>query len=530
MEKPIKETVVIVHGTWAKFNPEILQWYQRPIHTDSSEGFVGKLNAALEQRGSAAQCWSHCTEGREIFHWTGDNSWIARTAAAYELAAYVAKLQSQGWCCHIVAHSHGGNVVVEALPLLLDSQHAKAPLGRIVTLGTPFIDASAPISERVRRGYRALKFVARIAFIVSLLVSIIWSSIRIANGWINFTYPLDLVVLFILAAGIIVLPAKWFGHWIVRRKKRSIEPTVDEALKRQPQLLAIGSSEDEAWQFLHHMREFANPLATSENPLSYLAKSVRDRISRSNQLFYIRHASNWEDLGKHKLSAFIAMSICFAWACVWLAFTAKAAWHGYKETGWSLPPVLFNLICGMFIWYVLVLIFMEFFGTSFHLLSMTPFRWCRQLLGAVPSIFTGIGTYLFRNRGWPKLVAIAMGLSDYPHQLPSIERIPKIAAFENFVKYEDIPLIALENARKRRKTSIGRYVEKTSKAFSELVVTATDVNALLQTIETDQLLIHAAYYTDHECIVRIADWISGATPSDAALRAHEEVGEYNRTI
>jgi hypothetical protein len=29
------------------------------------------------------------------------------------------------------------------------------------------------------------------------------------------------------------------------------------------------------------------------------------------------------------------------------------------------------------------------------------------------------------------------------------------------------------------------------------------------TIENDETLVHAAYYTDDECIARIADWISG---------------------
>jgi hypothetical protein len=41
-----------------------------------------------------------------------------------------------------------------------------------------------------------------------------------------------------------------------------------------------------------------------------------------------------------------------------------------------------------------------------------------------------------------------------------------------------------------------------------LAVTSADITSLLQTIEEDQTLVHAAYYTDEECIARIADWIA----------------------
>jgi hypothetical protein len=41
------------------------------------------------------------------------------------------------------------------------------------------------------------------------------------------------------------------------------------------------------------------------------------------------------------------------------------------------------------------------------------------------------------------------------------------------------------------------------------VLTAPDLSSLLRLVETDLSLVHAAYYTDDECIERIADWIAG---------------------
>jgi hypothetical protein len=48
-----------------------------------------------------------------------------------------------------------------------------------------------------------------------------------------------------------------------------------------------------------------------------------------------------------------------------------------------------------------------------------------------------------------------------------------------------------------------------------------DIQSLLRTIEEDQTLVYAAYYTDDECIARIADWIAAEDdmPSNAAIAA-----------
>jgi hypothetical protein len=155
-----KETVIIVHGTWAAPEPGNARWYQAIDGVPAAEGFVGRLDAALEERGSPARCWAHCSQGDQIFHWSGDNSWIARTHAASRLGDYVAKLGNEGWRCHIVAHSHGGNVVVEALPQIT----ATGALGTMVTLGTPFIDTMSPILRRARRQTRIINSISWIVF------------------------------------------------------------------------------------------------------------------------------------------------------------------------------------------------------------------------------------------------------------------------------------------------------------------------------------------------------------------------------
>jgi hypothetical protein len=140
MDETAKETVIIVHGTYAAPQPGVSRWYQPAEGMPATEGFIAKLDDALQKRGSAARCWAHCSQGDQGFHWSGKNDWVERTHAASVLGDYVAKLRKEGWCCHIVAHSHGGNVVVEALPQIASAFSPNEPSGTIVTLGTPFMD------------------------------------------------------------------------------------------------------------------------------------------------------------------------------------------------------------------------------------------------------------------------------------------------------------------------------------------------------------------------------------------------------
>jgi len=61
-----------------------------------------------------------------------------------------------------------------------------------------------------------------------------------------------------------------------------------------------------------------------------------------------------------------------------------------------------------------------------------------------------------------------------------------------------------------------------TEAFSRLAMTTADLSALLRSVESDQTLVHGAYYTDDECIDRIADWIVGAgTEKHLIYRDHE---------
>jgi len=158
--------------------------------------------------------------------------------------------------------------------------------------------------------------------------------------------------------------------------------------------------------------------------------------------------------------------------------------------------------------FLFVLFLTKLLGETFYSAFLSPFRWCARQVGSLGSIFSETATYVVRRRGWSVVQAIAMGLEGYRFRPPLIEQQPSYAS-QNSVKYEDMPKGAEQRALAMRNAWIGRHFGDVSQTLSKMVVTAADIASLLRTVEEDQTLVHAAYYTDDECIARIADWIAG---------------------
>jgi hypothetical protein len=71
-----------------------------------------------------------------------------------------------------------------------------------------------------------------------------------------------------------------------------------------------------------------------------------------------------------------------------------------------------------------------------------------------------------------------------------------------------VPSGAELRALDKRNAWIAGHLGDISQTFSKLAVAAADMTSLLKSVERDETLVHAAYYTDEECIARIADWIA----------------------
>jgi hypothetical protein len=285
MSDVAKETVIIVHGTWAAPKPDKTQWYQPIEGSGMADGFISKLNNTLQERGSPAPCWAHCTPENQFFRWSGENSWTARMQAATALAAYVRQLQSEGWRCHTVAHSHGGNIVVDALSQITAADQAGPPL-KIVTLGTPFIDVSSPVSERRRTAksrWAAFLQNARFVALFAMGSVIVFLIAQRNDPVLGAGKVLVLLGFFLLSLFFIAIDAAyrfaaaiWFKFFW---KSASTADLVGEAIGIKSRLLALGSRKDEPWQVLHHIRSIENPLKPSKNLMWYVFSSLRLRMN-----------------------------------------------------------------------------------------------------------------------------------------------------------------------------------------------------------------------------------------------------------
>lgn len=131
---PLRETVLVVHGTFAQ------PWVPAggPNWWMPGGSFCVALDDALSRRGSAARTWHHLRTTRQPFRWSSANSERARRRAGFALLDALHALEADPAIdkVHLVAHSHGGNVVLSALR----STTASLPkLGQLVFMGVPFV-------------------------------------------------------------------------------------------------------------------------------------------------------------------------------------------------------------------------------------------------------------------------------------------------------------------------------------------------------------------------------------------------------
>jgi hypothetical protein len=180
-----RETVLLIHGTFA--NMAGSWWYP-------GSDFCRKLDLSLSQQGSPARCWAHIgspTNPKNVFAWTGDNLEAERHIGGDSLAKEITNLEATHDISryHIVAHSHGGNVVLHALRSLADDPKN---LGAVIFLGTPVLLFSLRPSWLTRSAEElflygvglVLSIAAAALGIVSILMAVAFGSLLLVT-WLT---------------------------------------------------------------------------------------------------------------------------------------------------------------------------------------------------------------------------------------------------------------------------------------------------------------------------------------------------------
>jgi hypothetical protein len=111
MSTPETHYILIVHGTWAPPKPGVIKWYQK------CGEFARDLAQRLEDTAAAGSVWRSCAGDPTDYSWSGSNTHVARLTAAKCLCDRITTIRNNDETAriHIIAHSHGGNVLLKAL-------------------------------------------------------------------------------------------------------------------------------------------------------------------------------------------------------------------------------------------------------------------------------------------------------------------------------------------------------------------------------------------------------------------------------
>jgi hypothetical protein len=130
--------VFLIHGTYAAKEDDVgEEWWQvgSPVYNDLKK-FLPK-NVRLHKKN-------------EVFHWSGLNNQSERYKAGSELLDKLIELEKKEIYYHLVGHSHGGTVILEALcesvrrsdPFTNKKNLEELALDHLLswtTIGTPFL-------------------------------------------------------------------------------------------------------------------------------------------------------------------------------------------------------------------------------------------------------------------------------------------------------------------------------------------------------------------------------------------------------
>ena len=124
-----KQQVIFVHGTFASSElDEGLGWWQRgsEFWRTVSTKLCAEVELPLERR---------------LFRWSGENLERARyEAATVLLNDWLRPLEAEGTSYHLVGHSHGGNVIRQAIVIAGNEQKPLRYLKSWTTVATPFVN------------------------------------------------------------------------------------------------------------------------------------------------------------------------------------------------------------------------------------------------------------------------------------------------------------------------------------------------------------------------------------------------------
>jgi len=487
------ETIILVHGTFANSKAhDQLQWWE-----PGSE-FCNDLNERLIRLGSPARCWAHVDAKHNIkheydviqcgfipskkfskkdrllhdFEWSGLNSWVARFDAASRLAQYIEGLRSEGWRCHIIAHSHGGNILIDAIDSLSPLGIGDWTSGNLITMGTPFLNSF----RRSRVRHLCLPEV-----ILSLLVI---ATAWMASDFIKFplfapstsSWVVAAIVTLFLALLSVAISA---GYLVGMGTSRYFDES--------DRLLVISSESDEAYQLLSNVINIQNPfLQTTGNASLKTSFEWFHRISKiSLRADRVRFPDSCQILP----ATFVVLLLT-------LMSIKDIVPSVLIQPLWCLTLISIGgfLLCGVFL-----------FKPTIAVVCI-PFRIARFFFDIIKSMVLKFGMWIMRRNIWEFFKRMALGLADYPFT-SNVSQTPNDVPSQ-FYSHILLSEHVVKETLKRQLKSVTKMHTVLREALARPQLSLTDLENLLAEVAMDTELVHAAYYTTPECLEQLAAWIA----------------------
>lgn len=268
--------VITVHGTFASSDSDDgEQWWQR------GSAFTTALAERLAGLGVP-------DIAVQPFHWSGLNSDQARLRGAARLASVIAAAKRNGRPVAVVAHSHGGNVLMEALV----QRRTRKPLAAVLTLGTPFFT-------------RRLKPLPTLIAAFKVLLGMAVAPAMLMYAWLALPTALDgsrieLMVLPLIVLGLVTWAFVSGAQALVRSRRARqrarmavspdrwlvIQSPRDEAMRLLESAVAIKpvyvtrASAHGQWKRFGTLAAVAGTLVFLYFTMSYFLAPILDKIAR----------------------------------------------------------------------------------------------------------------------------------------------------------------------------------------------------------------------------------------------------------
>ena len=372
-------------------------------------------------------------------------------------------------------------------------------LGKLITIGTPFLDTRSNLRRKDRTGRWLL---AGPVLVIWLLVAYLnfaflqrnWQNVYAEGGEIRW----DNLIIAVLAFSTVALLLIWSAFQSARgwRKWRQISLPWQSlgTLDLWPRsLLVLSSRLDEACQILYHLVRAENPLAPRVGLLAHLRAFRRHYLLQQSSIRRLRGVQRFRDANVH-IKAGVIFCFFFLWSLVVLSCSGSDEFQSdaVKLAYFFLPVVLLVALAQ---------------GEQFASALLSPLMALRHQIGVYFLLPNEVTTYIVRKRAWAVFQRTGLGLDAYPAGLPPVTREPGFLRSDNF-RYEELPSAIEERALRKRDTGLSQHVGTIAWLLSKDDVTAGDISGLMQSLEQDISLVHAAYYSEPECTDRMARWIA----------------------